>query len=138
MEDEIRTTGNVAMDETRLAYVQIRFSGFVQKVFADATYQYVRKGQPLFTIYSPDLVATEREYFVAKQESSSKWRRARFQASLPAPTSLLDAAVERLKQWGVPQKEIDRLESTGAGTAGTGDGFARFRLHHRAQCALQA
>ena len=65
--DEIRTTGSVAVDERRLAYVQVRFSGYIQKVFADATYQYVRKGQPLFTIYSPDLVATEREYLVAKQ-----------------------------------------------------------------------
>ena len=67
IEDEIRTTGNVAVDETGLAYVQMRFSGYIQKVFADATYQYIRKGQPLFTIYSPELVATEREYLVAKQ-----------------------------------------------------------------------
>ena len=58
--DEIRTAGNVAVDETRLSYVQVRFPGFVQKVFVDATYQYVRQGQPLFTIYSPDLAATER------------------------------------------------------------------------------
>src|SRR5215472_13146354 len=65
--DEIRATGNVAVDETRLAYVQTRFSGYIEKVFADATYQYVKKGQPLFTIYSPDLVATEREYLVAIQ-----------------------------------------------------------------------
>jgi Cu(I)/Ag(I) efflux system membrane fusion protein/cobalt-zinc-cadmium efflux system membrane fusion protein len=65
--DEIRTTGSVAVDERRLAYVQVRFSGYIQKVVADATYQFVRKGQPLFTIYSPDLVATEREYLVAKQ-----------------------------------------------------------------------
>jgi len=42
--DEIRTTGSVAVDERRLAYVQVRFSGYIQKVFADATYQYVRKG----------------------------------------------------------------------------------------------
>src|SRR6267142_2535665 len=65
--DEIRATGNVAVDETKLAYVQVRYSGYIQKVFADATYQYLRKGQPLFTIYSPDLAATEREYLVAKQ-----------------------------------------------------------------------
>ena len=65
--DEIRTVGNVEVDETRLAYVQVRFPGWIQKVFADATYQYVRKGQPLFTIYSPDLVTTEREYLLAKQ-----------------------------------------------------------------------
>lgn len=67
VEDRIPTTGNVAVDETRLAYVQVRFSGYIQKVFVDATYQYVRKGQPLFTIYSPDLVSTEREYLLARQ-----------------------------------------------------------------------
>src|SRR5260370_9418680 len=47
--DEIRTTGSVAVDERRLAYVQVRFSGYIQKVFADATYQYVPKRQPPFT-----------------------------------------------------------------------------------------
>ncbi len=67
IDDEIHVTGNVAIDETRLSTVQVRYSGYIQKVFADATYQYLRKGQPLFTIYSPDLVATEREYLVAKQ-----------------------------------------------------------------------
>ena len=110
--DEIRTTGNVAVDETRLAYVQVRFSGYIQKVFADATYQYVRKGQPLFTIYSPDLVATEREYLVAKQ-NQQQVAQSTVQVSPPAQHRSLDAAAERLKQWGVPQKEIARLESTG-------------------------
>jgi Cu(I)/Ag(I) efflux system membrane fusion protein/cobalt-zinc-cadmium efflux system membrane fusion protein len=56
--DEINTAGNVALDETRLSYVQVRFPGFIQKVFVDATYQQVRKGQPLFTMYSPDIVAS--------------------------------------------------------------------------------
>ena len=110
--DEIRATGNVAVDETRLAYIQTRFSGYIQKVFADATYQYVRKGQPLFTIYSPDLVATEREYVVAKQNQQQV-----VQSPIPGvasgAASLLDAAAERLKQWGVPQREIGRLESSG-------------------------
>ncbi len=112
VEDEIRATGNIAVDETRLAYVQVRFSGYIQKVFADATYQYVRKGQPLLTVYSPDLVATEREYLVAKQNQQQV-----AQSTVPgvasSAASLLDAAAERLKQWGVPQTEITRLESTG-------------------------
>ena len=112
VEDEIRATGNVAVDETRLAYVQVRFSGYIQKVFADATYQYVRKGQPLLTIYSPDLVATEREYLVAKQNQKEA-----AQSTVPGvasgATSLLEAAGERLKQWGVQEKEIARLETTG-------------------------
>ena len=51
--DEIRVTGTVDADETRISYVQVRFPGWIRKVYADATYQYVRKGQPLFTIYSP-------------------------------------------------------------------------------------
>ena len=112
IEDEIRTTGNVAVDETRLAYVQVRFSGFVQKVFVDATYQYVRKGQPLLTIYSPDLVATEREYLVAK-ENLQQVAQSTVPGVASSAASLLGAAAERLKQWGVPQQEIARLESTG-------------------------
>src|SRR5579859_2018223 len=110
--DEIRTTGNVAVDERRLAYVQVRFSGYIQKVFADATYQYVRKGQPLFTVYSPDLVATEREYLVAKQ-NQQQVAQSTVTGVTASAASLLDAAAERLKQWGVPQKEIAKLESTG-------------------------
>ncbi|GAC1643031.1 MAG: hypothetical protein NVS9B14_24470 [Candidatus Acidiferrum sp.] len=112
VEDEIRVTGNVAIDETRLSTVQVRYSGYIQKVFADATYQYLRKGQPLFTIYSPDLVATEREYLVAKRNQQRV-----AQSTVPGVTegaaSLLEAATERLKQWGVSQRELARLESTG-------------------------
>jgi len=112
VEDEIHVTGNVAIDETRLSTVQVRYSGYIQKVFADATYQYLRKGHPLFTIYSPDLVVTEREYLVAKQNQQRV-----AQSTIPGVTegaaSLLSAASERLKQWGVPQREIARLESTG-------------------------
>jgi len=112
VEDEIQTTGNVAVDETKLAYVQVRFSGYIQKVFVDATYQYVRKGQPLFTIYSPDLVTTEREYLMAKQDQQQM-----AQSTVPGvatgAASLVDAAAERLKQWNIPQREIARLKSSG-------------------------
>lgn len=112
VEDEIRTVGDVEVDETRLAYIQVRFLGWIQKVFADSTYQYVRKGQPLFTIYSPDLVTTEQEYLLAKQN-----RTELAQSSVPGvasgAASLLDAAVQRLRQWEVPDREIAQLESTG-------------------------
>src|SRR5713226_9308704 len=112
VEDEIHVTGNVAIDETRLSTVQVRYSGYIQKVFADATYQYLRKGQPLFTIYSPDLAATEREYLVAKQ-NQQRVARSTVQGVTEGAASLLEAATERLKQWGVPPREIARLESTG-------------------------
>jgi RND family efflux transporter MFP subunit len=110
--DEIRAAGNVAVDETKLAYVQVRYSGYIQKVFADATYQYLRKGQPLFTIYSPDLAATEREYLVAKQ-NQQRIAGSTVPGVAESAASLLDAAAERLKQWGVPSREIAQLESSG-------------------------
>jgi len=109
--DQIRATGNVAVDETKLAYVQVRYSGYIQRVFADATYQYLRKGQPLFTIYSSDLAATEREYLVAKQ-NQQRVAGSTVPGVAESATSLLDAASQRLKQWGVASREIARLEST--------------------------
>ena len=112
VQDEIRVTGNVAMDETRLSYVQTRFSGYIVKVFADATYKQVTKGQPLFTIYSPELVAAEREYLVAKQNGQPL-----SESSVPGVAagieSLIAASTARLKQWNIPQAEIARLESSG-------------------------
>ena len=50
VDGELRVPGTVDADERRIAYVQTRFSGWIRKVYADTTYQYVRKGQPLFTI----------------------------------------------------------------------------------------
>jgi RND family efflux transporter MFP subunit len=112
VQDEIRATGTVTIDETRLAYVQTRISGHIEKVFADATYQYVRKGQPLFTIHSPELIVAEREYLLAKQNAKNM-----SQSTVPGVAagvaSLLDSSKERLEQWNVPQGEIARLESTG-------------------------
>jgi Cu(I)/Ag(I) efflux system membrane fusion protein/cobalt-zinc-cadmium efflux system membrane fusion protein len=112
VQDEIRATGTVAIDETRLSYVQTRISGHIEKVYADATYQYVRKGQRLFTIHSPELMVAEREYLLAKQNAKNL-----SQSTIPGVAegvaSLLDSSKERLEQWHVPQREIARLESTG-------------------------
>src|ERR1700676_1714784 len=63
---ELRFYGNVQVDERRQAYVQTRFAGWIRKVYAEATGNFIGKGKPLFTIYSPDLVSTEHEYLLAK------------------------------------------------------------------------
>src|SRR5271169_73896 len=110
--DELRVTGNVDVDEERLSYVQTRFPGWIQKVFANATYQYVRKGQPIFTIYSPELVSTEQEYLLAKQNQQAFVGDAHGTASHESDW-LLQAAADRLRQFGVPPSEIARLEQTG-------------------------
>jgi Cu(I)/Ag(I) efflux system membrane fusion protein/cobalt-zinc-cadmium efflux system membrane fusion protein len=108
---EIRATGNVEVNEERLSYVQTRFPGWIQKVFADATYKYIRKGQPLFTIYSQDLVSAEQEFLLAvknNQPSSSTESTTRQEGDW-----LVDAARQRLRQWNISEKEIARLESSG-------------------------
>lgn len=115
VQDEIRTTGTVAIDETRLSYVQTRISGHIEKVFADATYQYVRKGQPLFTIHSPELIAAEREYLLARQNQQQL-----SQSSIPGVasgvSSLFQSTKDRMEQWNIPPREMVRLESTGEAT----------------------
>lgn len=110
--NEIRAVGNVAVDERLQAYVQLRFSGWIQKVFADTTYQYIRKGQPLLTIYSPDLVTTEQEYLLARK-NNDLLAASTVPGVAAGANSLLDAAAERLKQWGIPAREIHHLDTTG-------------------------
>jgi multidrug efflux pump subunit AcrA (membrane-fusion protein) len=110
--DEIQTTGSVEVDETRLAEVQVRFAGWIQKVYVDSTFKPVQKGQPLLTIYSPELVRTENEYLLAKQN-----RGLLAQSTVPGVASgagtLVSSAMERLKQWGIPERDIQELEETG-------------------------
>ena len=111
VQDEIRTVGNIEADETRLADVQVRFSGWVQKVYADATYKVVRQGQPLLTIYSPELVTAEQEYLVAKELRTQSSQHG--SGGLHGSESLLSAATERLKHWQIPEREIARLKKSG-------------------------
>jgi RND family efflux transporter MFP subunit len=110
--NRLRVPGNVNVDERRLSYVQTRFPGWIQKVFANATYQYVSKGQPLFTIYSPELVSTEQEYLLAKQ-SQKAFSTDGHGTAEKGRDWLLQAAAERLRQFGVPASEVARLEQTG-------------------------
>jgi Cu(I)/Ag(I) efflux system membrane fusion protein/cobalt-zinc-cadmium efflux system membrane fusion protein len=110
--DELRTTGSVEVDETHLAEVQVRFNGWIQQVFADATFKQVRKGQPLLTIYSPDLVTTQNEYLLAKQ-NRDLLAKSTVPGVASGASSLLSSAMERLKQWQIPERELTELEETG-------------------------
>jgi multidrug efflux pump subunit AcrA (membrane-fusion protein) len=108
----IDTTGLVEPDEQLEGYVQTRFAGWIRQVFVNQTYQLVRKGQSLFTIYSPDLVSTENEYLIALKAS-----RRLGASSIPSVAegaqSLAAAALDRLKLFGVPPGEIARLRREG-------------------------
>src|SRR2546427_1327756 len=112
LNEEIRSYGNVLPNERRFAYVQTRFAGWIRQVYADATGDFIRKGQPLFTIYSPDLVATEHEYLLAKKTAGSL-RQSEVSGVADGATSLIAAAKARLQQFDMPESEIAKLDETG-------------------------
>ena len=109
---ELRFYGNVQVDERRQAYVQTRFAGWIRKVYADATGNFVGKGQPLFTIYSPDLVATEQEYLIAKKNADTL-QVSNVSGVASGASTLFTAAKERLLQWEISPAEIEKLDQGG-------------------------
>jgi RND family efflux transporter MFP subunit len=109
---ELRFYGNVQVDERRQAYVQTRFAGWIRRVYADATGNFIGKGQPLFTIYSPDLVATEQEYLIAKKIADTL-QVSNVSGVASGASTLFTAAKERLLQWEISPAEIEKLDQGG-------------------------
>ncbi len=112
LEKTLRTVGRVELDETRISNVHVRVSGWIQKVFADYTWQHVAKGDPLFTIYSPDLLATEQEYLLALKAQRTLGESS-FRDVAVGGQALLEAARRRLSLWDVTDEQIRELEQTG-------------------------
>ena len=110
--DAIRATATVAIDERLVSYVQVRFAGYVRRVFANATYQYVKKNDPLFTIYSPELVASQNEYLLARQDAAAL-KRSSVEGVSSGAVAVAAAAEARLRQWDIPESEIATVRETG-------------------------
>ncbi len=108
----VRSYGQVAMDETRLVHVHVRTSGWIQKVFVDYEWQWVKQGDPLFTYYSPDLLATEQEYLLALRARDSL-AHSSFPEIATAGASLLEAARRRLELWDLSDAQIHDIETSG-------------------------
>ena len=116
LETVIRAVGRIDYDEQRIAHVNLRISGWVEDLFVGYTGQLVRKGQPLFTLYSPDLVAAQDEYLLAlraqEEVRDSPLPEAREQAA-----QMVQAARDRLGLWTITNQQINEL--TQRGTAQT-------------------
>jgi RND family efflux transporter MFP subunit len=112
IESDIRATGNVEVDERRLAYVQTRYPGWIKDVLVNATYQFVKKGQPLFTIYSPELVASEQEYLLAKA-NLQRVSQSSIQSVSSGAETLMRSSRDRLLQWNLSEADISKLEASG-------------------------
>ena len=112
VERSVRTTGQLAVDETKIAHVHVKISGYIDEVYVDYVGQLVKKGQPLFTLYSPDLVATQQEYLIAKR-GVKELGTSPFADVSQGSQSLLNSSRERLKLWDISDEQIKKLDETG-------------------------
>jgi Cu(I)/Ag(I) efflux system membrane fusion protein len=112
LSNEVRTVGTVVVNETRLAKVTPKFSGYVEKLYVNFVGQPVRRGQALAAIFSPDLVAAEQELLV-----SARLSRTLGTSSVPGVpgnnTDLLSAGKERLRLWDVSDAQVNEVLATG-------------------------
>lgn len=108
----IRTVGTLQYDETKIAKIHSKIEGWIDHVSVDYTGQLVRKGQPLFSIYSPDLVATQQEYLLAVKAEKSLGESS-FADVSSGSKALRASAYRRLKLWDVSDQQIKKLEETG-------------------------
>ena len=111
MEREIRTVGYLEYDQQKMVSVTTKFSGWIEKVYVNYVGEPVRKGQPLFEIYSPELVQTEQELlsalgFAQRMEGATEETHRR-------ANDLVAAARQRLSYWDITGEQVDRLEATG-------------------------
>jgi Cu(I)/Ag(I) efflux system membrane fusion protein len=106
----LRTVGIVEVDETRVAHVQTKFEGWIEELHVDFVGKPVRRGQPLFSVYSPDLVASQEEYLLAIENAKGD-RDGPMAAELERwSKSMVAAARKRLARWDIPDAELARVE----------------------------
>jgi len=108
----VRAVGLVVADERRVSRVQAKIDGWIEKLYTNFTGQLVTKGQPLLEIYSPDLVASQREYLLSKA-GVDRMKDSPYQDARQMSSGLAQAARTRLKLFDVPESFIEELERTG-------------------------
>lgn len=112
MSAELRTTGQVTIDETRVTRVAPKFAGFAERLYVDFTGQSVRRGQPLLEIFSPELLSAQQELLLARRLDGTLDAGA--VPGVPASAgNLLAAARRRLELWDVSGAQIDEVLRTG-------------------------
>jgi RND family efflux transporter MFP subunit len=108
----IRTVGTVTADEARIRHFHTRVTGWVTKLGVDFTGEYVKKGQPVLSIYSPELLASQEEYLRAR-ETAARFATSDLPEVRKGGEDLLAAARRRLRLFEVPESFIDELDRTG-------------------------
>ena len=108
----LRTVGRLAYDETQISHVHTKIEGWIEDVYVDFTGKQVSKGQPLLTVYSPDLLQSQQEYLLALR-GRKELAESSLSGAAAASESLLESARRRLELWDITDAQIKELERTG-------------------------
>ena len=108
----IRTVGLVAYEESKQYSINSKIDGWVERLYASETGQFVKKGSPLLEIYSPALVSAQEEFLLARNNKHSL-AQSPFPSIADGASRLLEASRRRLKLWDISDRQIARLEKTG-------------------------
>jgi Cu(I)/Ag(I) efflux system membrane fusion protein len=112
LETAIRTVGTVDYDERRIRQINLRVSGWITHLFADYTGKFVKRGDPLITLYSPDLVSTQEEYLLAKR-TLERVKASPVVHVRTGAESQVASARDRLLLWNLTEEQIAELEAQG-------------------------
>lgn len=107
----VRTVGLVRYDETRLADVNLKVEGWIRELYVDTTGEFVKAGQPLFTLYSPELVTTQNEYLLALK-TRDQVRHSQLADAREHADRLVESAKQRLALWDLPADQFSKLEES--------------------------
>ena len=108
----LRAVGRAAFDETKMVRINPKIEGWIEDVYVDFTGKLVNKGQPLLSIYSPDLVQTQEEYLLALK-NRKQLGESPFGEAVNFSESLVQSAKRRLQLWDVTDAQIKELEARG-------------------------
>jgi RND family efflux transporter MFP subunit len=107
----VRASGRVEPDERRVYAITPKFEGYVERLHVNVTGQPVAKGQPLFEVYSPELVSAQREYIIAMQGVQAMGAAGgEAQAGMK---QLAESSLARLRNWDLSSEQIAALVKTG-------------------------
>jgi len=107
----VRAVGTVAYDKQRHWDYVTRVEGYVEKLFVFSRGEAVEKNAPVLTIYSPDLLTTQKE-FVDVLQSRDEARTKGNEAVRDSMERLVESAKQRLRLWNIGDAQISELEKT--------------------------
>lgn len=110
---EVRAVGTVRYDESRLTEINVRTDGWIRELRADYTGKAIRRGEPLFALYSPELIATQEEYLLAVR-GQTQATGGQMPELREYSTRLVEAARERLFRWDMAPADVQALEQRGS------------------------